>query len=65
MGRYKIVSGEAFEVHAKNQEEALAKFYVSQGYEDDTEYEGLGYSFDTLDDDVEYLETDTIVEEID
>ena len=65
MGLFRIVSGEAFEVRASSEEEALAKFYVAQGFEDTDEYEGLGYSFDSLDDDVSYLETDTVADRID
>lgn len=63
MSLFRIVSGEAFEVRAKSEEEALAKFYVAQGFEDADEYEGLGYTFE--EEDVVFLDTDTVVEQVD
>ncbi len=60
--KYRILSGEAFIVEARSEEEALAKFYVGQGHMDEDEYEGHGYDFTDLDADVEFVEVDTVVE---
>jgi hypothetical protein len=58
---YTILTGESYSVMATNEGEALAKFFVQQGYEEESEYEGEGYDFSTLDEDVEYSETLTEV----
>ena len=60
---YQVLTGEIFEVHAENADEALAKFFVSQGYADSDEYPQTGFDFTNLEEDVEYLETDTRVVE--
>lgn len=53
---YTILTGESYSVMATSEEEAYAKFYVLQGYEDENEYEGKGFDFSNPDD-VEYNET--------
>lgn len=60
--KYRILSGEAFSVTARSEEEALAKFYVANGHMDEDEYEEKGFDFSNLDDDVEFLEVDTVAE---
>lgn len=45
---------------ATSQDEALAKFFVLQGYETEDEYEGQGYDFSS-EDDVSFSETLTEV----
>lgn len=49
---FTVLTGTSFTVVAASAEEALAKFYVSQGYEDPEDYNGLGYDFTTVDEDV-------------
>lgn len=61
-GLWQITTGESFFVRANSEDEALAKFYVSQGHEDESEYPE--FDFSTLDDDVEEGEADTIAEPI-
>jgi hypothetical protein len=61
MEEFTILTGESWSVMADSPDEALAKFFVSQGYEEESEYEGLGYKFDNLDDEVSYSETLTEV----
>lgn len=63
--KYRILSGEAFEIEARSEEEALAKFYVANGHCDEDDYEGKGYDFTDLDADVEFIEVDTIAEPLD
>lgn len=58
---FSVMSGEVFEVTATSPEEALAKFYVAQGYEELSEYDDYGYDFTTVNDDVEFVEVDTVV----
>lgn len=58
---FTILTGESYSVMATSEDEALAKFFVQQGYEDESEYEGQGYDFSTIDEDVEYSETLTEV----
>ena len=60
--QYRILSGEAFQVAARSEEEALAKFYVANGHCDEDDYEGKGFDFTDLDTDVEFIEVDTIAE---
>lgn len=62
MGLYQVTSGESFYVKANSEEEAEAKYYVSQGYMTAEEYPQ--FDFSTVDEDVEEGETDTIVEPI-
>ncbi len=61
MSTYRILSGEAYEVTANSEEEALAKFFVALGHEDEEDYEGYKYDFSNLDKDVEYAEVDTVI----
>ena len=61
MSTYRILSGEAYEVTANTEEEALAKFYVALGHEDEEDYEDYKYDFSDLDNDVQYVEVDTVI----
>lgn len=62
MAKYEVFSGEVFEVEANSEEEALAKFYVSQGYRAEEDYsEAEQASFTNLDEDVTFMEVDTRV----
>lgn len=56
MATYEIVSGESFIVRADSEDEALAKFYVSQGYMDAEDYPE--FKFDSVE--VEAGETQTV-----
>lgn len=56
---YTVLSGESFTVYANSPEEALAKFYVSQGHIDGADYAREGFDFSDLDNDVEESETMT------
>jgi hypothetical protein len=56
---YTVLTGESFTVYANSPEEALAKFYVSQGHVDESDYDGEGFDFSDLDNDVEESETAT------
>jgi hypothetical protein len=56
---YTVLTGESFTVYANSPEEALAKFYVSQGHVDESDYDGEGFDFSDLDNDVEESETTT------
>ncbi len=56
---YTVLSGESFTVYANSPEEALAKFYVSQGHVDGSDYDGESFDFSDLDNDVEESETMT------
>jgi hypothetical protein len=58
---FTVLSGDSFSVLATSEDEALAKFYVSQGHVDEEEYEGEGFDFSNLDEDVEESETLTEV----
>lgn len=58
---YRILSGEAFQVEARSEDEALAKFYVANGHLDEDEYEGKGFDFSDLDADVQFIEVETAV----
>ncbi len=58
---YTVLSGESYTVIANSEDEALAKFFVSQGHMDESEYEGEGFDFSNLDEDVEESETLTEV----
>ncbi len=53
---YTILTGESYSVMATSEDEALAKFFVLQGYETEDEYEGQGYDFSN-EDDVSFSET--------
>jgi hypothetical protein len=56
---YTVLSGESFTVYANSPEEALAKFHVSQGHVDGSDYDGESFDFSDLDNDVEESETMT------
>lgn len=58
---YTVLSGESYTVIANSEDEALAKFFVSQGHMDESEYEGEGFDFSNLEEDVEESETLTEV----
>ena len=53
---YTILTGESYSVMATSEDEAYAKFFVLQGYEDESEYEGQGFDFSEPED-VSYNET--------
>jgi hypothetical protein len=61
MEEFTILTGESYSVMANSPDEAMAKFFVSQGYEQESDYEGLGYDFSNLDEHVDYAETLTEV----
>lgn len=54
---YTILTGESYSVMATSEDEALAKFFVQQGYENESEYDGQDFDFSTIDQDVSYNET--------
>jgi hypothetical protein len=60
-GLYEITTGEAFEVRANSEDEALAIFHVSQGHMDIEDYPQFNITQDDLDS-VEYTEANTIAE---
>lgn len=62
MNEYTVLSGESYTVQANSEDEALAKFYVAYGHADESEYEGQGYDFSTVNDDV--MEAETLTEVI-
>jgi len=62
MGLYAVTSGEQYYVKANSKEEAEAKYYVSTGYASPEDYPHFDLS--NVDEDVEYGETETIVESI-
>jgi hypothetical protein len=53
---YTILTGESYDVMATSEEEAYAKFFVLQGYEDEEDYADKGFDFSNPKD-VEYNET--------
>ena len=62
-GLWQITSGEAFEVRANSEDEALAIFYVSQGYMDIDDYPEFNITQEDVDS-VEHTEASTIAEHI-
>lgn len=58
---FTVLSGESFTVFATSADEALAKYYVSQGHVDENEYDGEPFDFTDLDNDVQESETMTEV----
>ena len=59
---YTVLTGESYTVYATSEEEALAKFHVSQGNTVEADYEAsTGFDFSSIDDDVEEMETLTEV----
>jgi hypothetical protein len=53
---YTILTGESYSVMATSEDEAMAKFFVLQGYEDEEDYKDSGFDFSNPDD-VSYNET--------
>ena len=53
---FTILTGESYSVMATSEDEAYAKFFVLQGYEDEEDYKDSGFDFSNPDD-VEYNET--------
>jgi hypothetical protein len=53
---FTILTGESYTVMATSEDEAYAKFFVLQGYEDEEDYKDSGFDFSNPDD-VEYNET--------
>ena len=62
-GLYEITTGEAFEVRANSEDEALAIFHVSQGQMDIEDYPQFNITQDDLDS-VMYVEANTVAEHI-
>jgi hypothetical protein len=62
-GLYQIVSGETYEVRANSEEEALAVFFVSQGFANKEDYPDFPITQEDIDS-VEYMYVDTIAEPI-
>ena len=60
-GLWQITSGESYSVRANSEEEALAIFYVSQGFSDIDDYPTFTITEDDLNA-VEYDGADTIAE---
>ena len=58
---FTVLSGESFTVFATSADEALAKYYVSQGHVDENGYDGEPFDFTDLDNDVQESETLTEV----
>jgi hypothetical protein len=62
-GLWSITSGECYDVRANSEDEAMAIFYVSQGFADKDDYP----EFDITDEDlnsVEYVEANTVAEHV-
>jgi hypothetical protein len=53
---YTILTGESYSVMATSEDEAMAKFFVLQGYEDEEDYKDSGFDFSNPDD-VSFNET--------
>ena len=53
---YTILTGESYSVMATSEDEAMAKFFVLQGYENEEDYKDSGFDFSNPDD-VSYNET--------
>lgn len=62
-GLYQIVSGETYEVRANSEDEALAIFFISQGFADKEDYPDFFITQEDVDS-VEYLYVDTIAESV-
>jgi hypothetical protein len=60
-GLYEITTGEAFEVRANSEDEALAIFHVSQGHMDIDDYPQFNITQEDLDS-VEHTEANTVAE---
>jgi hypothetical protein len=60
-GLYEITTGEAFEVRANSEDEALAIFHVSQGHMDIDDYPQFNITQEDLDS-VNYVEANTVAE---
>jgi uncharacterized membrane protein len=62
MGLYAVTGGEQYYVKADSREEAEAKYYVSLGYASPEDYPQFDLSH--LNEDIEYGETETVIEPI-
>jgi hypothetical protein len=62
-GLYEITTGEAFEVRANSEDEALAIFYISQGQMSINDYPYFDITEEDLDS-VKYVEANTVAEHI-
>ena len=62
-GLWEITSGECYEVRANSEEEALAIFYISQGFSDASEYPQFEITDEDIDN-VNYVEANTVAEHI-
>ena len=62
-GLYEITTGEAFEVRANSEDEALAIFHISQGHMDIDDYSQFNITQEDLDS-VNYVEANTVAEHI-
>jgi hypothetical protein len=62
-GLYEITTGEAFEVRANSEDEALAIFHISQGHMDIDDYPQFNITQEDLDS-VNYVEANTVAEHI-
>ena len=60
-GLYEITTGEAFEVRANSEDEALAIFHISQGHMDIDDYSQFNITQEDLDS-VNYVEANTVAE---
>jgi hypothetical protein len=60
-GLYEITTGEAFEVRANSEDEALAIFHISQGHMDIDDYPQFNITQEDLDS-VNYVEANTVAE---
>jgi hypothetical protein len=57
---YTILTGESYSVMATSEDEAMAKFFIHLGFEDEEDYKDSGFDFSDPND-VEYSETLTEV----
>lgn len=62
-GLWEITTGECYEVRANSEEEALAIFYISQGFSDASEYPQFEITDEDIDN-VNYVEANTVAEHI-
>jgi len=62
MGLYAVTSGEQYYIKANSKEEAEAKYYVFMDFDSADQYHQFDLSH--LDEDIEYGETETVIEPI-
>ena len=60
-GLWEIVSGEAYQVRANSEDEALAIFHISQGHMEHGDYPEFNITDEDLDS-VEYLHAETVAD---